>query len=141
MPRQIGSEWQDFVPSAYGIRASLLDGTDPNPVTVEIRPLTAKQARTYERITVLKFRKSGEIDASNAEEVAKRIFTDNVRNVRNYSDRDGHPIESGEDLWDRGEQELVAEVNAAIKNLSELEAGRLDRLRSRSAGSPPATNP
>lgn len=140
MARKIDSaDWFDYVPEAFGQRDGYLDGSDPNPITVEIHPISVASARAYERAQIVKFRKDGSMMTPNAEDIAKRAFLEHVRNVRNYVGKDDAPITTAEDLWEKGERELVVEIRKALEETATLEAGRLDRLSSPSAGTPPAT--
>lgn len=152
--------WVPYVPKAFGIRDAFEDGTDKDPVTVDIHPMSATERRTYQERVVVKVKKDRTLSTPNAGEIEKAVFVANVRNVRNYSftpdSQDaaehlakqlGRPVSVGqkvdiltaEDLWAVGEPEIVADIAKAVQEGSELEDGRLDLLSSRSAGTPRAT--
>ena len=57
---------------------------------------------------------------SNADYVDRRIFCDNIRNIKNLS-FDGQPITDPADLYDRGPSELVNEFVKAIEEYGALD--------------------
>ncbi len=127
-------EWVTYVPDAFE------NAEDPDPVTVELRPLSGEQMRAQQRIAFVdaatgkKMRREGK--AKRSEEVIRRtqaaqarIFAENVRNVRNYV-INGEPVLTGEDMFRRGEQPFIDDIDAALVNLSKVQEGILGKSRS-----------
>lgn len=127
-----------YVPEWDGVREDFVSGKDLSPVEVELHALSASEMRHWKAKVVTRVTKNGRVENPNAEEIARALFTKNVRAVRNLSVNDV-PIVTGEQLYDNGDPVLVNEIAEALGDWSQLEAGRRDRLRSQSDGTPPAT--
>lgn len=134
MARKVAyTEYVTYVPEAFDQRKGFLAGTDPNPIRIEMRWLTAREIREYEGKLITKVRKDGEVKVPNKRDVERKLVADCVRSVENY-DVGGTPITNGAELYDRGENEITAEVIGALLDTATMEGGRLDLLTSRSAG-------
>jgi len=144
MPRVVeqSGDWFKFVPQVFGIREAYLrhlrgeEGGDPEPVTVEIRWMDAATFRKATRLTMFP-QERGKLEPK-AEAMQSQIFAKYVGKVSHYTINE-KPIVDGKDLYERGEIDIVNEVMLAITELSTLQEGDLDRLRSLSVSSPPDT--
>ena len=58
-----------------------------------------------------------------AENVVKRIITERVVAIENYTDIKGVPIETGKELFERGEPALIDEIYEALSSISKLKRG------------------
>lgn len=123
-----------YVPLAFGQRQAFVDGLDKEPVTLELRWLTAAEKREYEKAIVLRVGKDRQtIETPNTAKVAEKIVVENVVSVRNY-EVNGKPITNGRELWDCEEKEITEEALKALQDTATLEAGRRDSLTSQSGG-------
>ena len=131
-------EWEIYVPGVDD-DADRIDFEEDEAFTVELRFLSARQVKEYERI-LRKAKHKSEIPGL-AEEYARRRFCDNVRNVRNYAPR-GVDLTTAEEVWQEGEPAVINDINAAMQDRSRLEAGLAKKLRSASAtsSSPPPSS-
>ena len=111
-------DWTPYIPDVDDNK------DDPEPVSVELHPLTAEENRAYQRGLVGKRIGGNLIERSH--KVQERIFRDRVRNVKNYR-VNGVPVLSGEDLFKRGEQAFIDDVYEALTNLSVLSKGALGK--------------
>lgn len=123
-------EWETYVPNVDGEQALYADDPDA-AFTVELRFLTARELKEYEKI--LRVQHASQIDAA-AREYAKKLFCDNVRNVRNYAPR-GEDLTTGEQLWEHGEPQVINDISKAMQDRSRLEAGLAKKLSSPSVSS------
>jgi len=118
-------EWEIYVPGVDD-GADRFDFDEEEAFTVELRFLSAREIKEYERI--LRKAKSQSEIAMVADEYARRMFVDNVRNVRNYAPR-GVELTTAEEVWNDGEPDVINDITAAIRNRSRLEAGLVKKLR------------
>src|SRR5687767_288787 len=99
-------DWVEYTPDVGDNR------DDPEPLTVELRPMTGEAWRSYQR--GLTIGKGGRKDlARRSEKINGRILAENVRNVRNYM-VDGKRITTGEELFKYGEPVVYEDVFEAI---------------------------
>lgn len=124
-------EWEVYVPDVDD-GADRAEFDEAEAFTVEIRYLTARDVKQYERI--LRTAKTRSEMDRVAEEYARRMFCDNVRNVRNYAPR-GVDITTSEEVWNEGEPCVINDITRAMRERSRLEAGLAKKLRSQSATS------
>ena len=122
-------DWVTYVPEFENNRG------DPNPVTCEIHPISTEELRAYQR-GAISGKQDPRANARRADAVAKRIFSERVRNVRNYVY--GKPILTGADLYG-AEQFIQDDVFQALTDLSTLTEGLLGKLPSRSGSISPRT--
>jgi hypothetical protein len=120
-----------FVPTSFG------NDREPEPVTVYLRVPTvdARRRRMLEFLATakLEIRGDGKIakvtrpDVSTTMSMAELLSIQEkmvrawVDHVDNYLDADGTAIASAEDLWLRGEPDLVAEVYAQVESMLALD--------------------
>jgi len=119
-------DWITFVPDFEGNRE------EKNPVTVEILPLTVRDARRQSRGIVAKRVKGGGFTTNQAE-IGERMFLSHVKNITNLSEN-GKPINTAEKLLDSHCIELVNEIEEAINDVSILNEGDIKNFKSRSDG-------
>jgi hypothetical protein len=119
----VAGEWVVYVPDIDDNR------NDPDPLSVEILPLTAREMREIVNVEAMRGRKSGDTAAAIASAQRKQ-FVAHVRNVKGYS-LGGRPVVEAQDLYDNGEPEVVSDVEAAIQNMSKLSEGDLGKLQAR----------
>jgi hypothetical protein len=100
------ADWVKYIPEAFENRA------DPEPVSLEILPLTGKELQQLKRIDAMN-------DGDKVSTLADQLVATNVRNITNYSAR-GARIVTGQDLLDRGELQIIAEVVGALIKASTL---------------------
>lgn len=122
-------DWVTYVPDVDDNRI------DPDPLTVEIHPMSAEEWRSFQRgIAVGK--PKGAYDRT--EKAVRRILSERVRNICGYK-ANGVAIRTGAELFDHGEPVVYDDVFEAITNISTLSAGLLGKLKSRSASLPAVT--
>jgi len=105
-----------FVPAYAGNRE------DSNPLTVTIHPLNRGEADRYsKRMRYFQRQGSkGEWD-SNALDIQKKQFTDNVKEVKNFlDDETGEEIKDIGRFYDEAPHPLVEEILEAILDISQL---------------------
>lgn len=124
-------EWELYVPGIdNGAERQLFEDKPEEAFTVEIRHLSDREINQYERI-LYRVRNQGQV-AEAAETFAKKLFCENVRNVKNYAPR-GTGLTTSEEVWAAGEKCVVDDIVEAIRQRSRLEDGLAKKLRSRSA--------
>lgn len=104
----------------------LADNRDLEPedqTYCELYPMTAEELRAYQR-AMLGIKPGSAQALKKAEGVVKRIMTERVGTITNYSDIKNQPITTGEELYARGEPALVDELYDALSNISKLKAGQ-----------------
>ena len=128
-------DWTWYVPAWRGNRARAVDGSDPTPMRVELRPPTVKDAEAL-------------ADAMTAGTAARAVevayLRAHLRTVENFEWSDGTPIRTADDLLARRDTldpELWRELTQAALNLARLEEGLVGKSGwgSGSAPSPPQT--
>jgi hypothetical protein len=130
-------EWSEWVPAEERDEFESGDGT---AMTMELRFLTKEQRDAYSRETERLTKRLGSNNKA-VERTARKFLSDNVRNIKNFTDA-GAPITDGAQLLDvEGDDKLVAEITQALFDRSSLEAGLAKKLRSPSDSSRmPATS-
>lgn len=127
-------EWSLWVPDIDDARRAYADGDD-SVVMMELRFLTKAQRDQCQRM-LSRMGKNG-ASSSADESSLRRIFEDNVRNVRNVHEGD-RAITTGGDLYDLdGMDAFLAMVFEALFHRASLEEGLAKKLRSPSASSLP----
>lgn len=108
-------DWHLYIPK--------WDGNDKeiDPISLEIHPLSHRELSKYVNLSDDLKNKSPEMNL----EISKKIFVDNVRNVKNLKINDAS-ITDSEPLWDFGISDpstslLINEISAAILDLSKLQ--------------------
>ena len=119
-------DWIKYVPECEGNRE------EKNPITVEILPLTVREARRQSREIVAKRVKGGGFK-TNQGEISERTFLSHVRNITNLSE-EGKPIISAEGILDSYCIDLVNEIEEAIGDVSILNEGDVKNFELRSDG-------
>lgn len=126
-------EWEVYVPGIDGGRERELLADDPEHVlTMEIRFLSKAEKDAYARMA-RRIEKS-KIPGRSEEEHIKRLFTEHVRNVKNYT-FNGVPVTDGAELWEAGDSDIAADVVMALMDRSSLDKGLRKKLLSPSATS------
>jgi len=126
-------EWETYVPAVdgdAGPERELYAEAPDKALTCELRYLTAAQIKGYERVVFRNLKAANQV-RDKGEELARRMFTENVRNVRNYAPN-GRPLTTGDEVWDDGEPEVINDLSVAMQSRSRLEEGLGKRLSSRS---------
>jgi hypothetical protein len=99
------------------------DLDEKDQVSCELLPMTGEELRAYQRVMVGV--KPGSSQAlKKAEQVIKRIISERVVRIENYSDIKGGSIETGEELFQRGEPPLIDELYEALSSISKLREGQ-----------------
>jgi hypothetical protein len=124
-------DWETFVPDIDDER-ELYEENPEEAFTCEVRYLTAREVKEYDRV-FRKARHESQI-ANLAEQYAKKIFCENIRNVRNYAP-EGVELKTSEEVYDHGEPHVINKISEAIKDRSRLEAGLAKKLSSGSDSS------
>lgn len=120
-------EWVEYVPEFDENRE------DDDPITVEIQPMTVREAQRRSGNVKAKPMSGGGI-RTNSTEIRQETFCTHVRNIRNLMVA-GEPVTTAEQLLGTGLGELVAEIEDAIVNISRLDEGDAKNFASRSDGS------
>ena len=124
--------WVEYIPEFDGNREDFENGLTDEPITLEIKPMTVREAQ----------RQSGDVRArpgqggsirTNVVEVQQKRFLSHVRNVKNLKSG-GKPVTTAEELLDTGLSALVGEIEAAITDISRLSEGDIKNCRLRSTG-------
>lgn len=118
-------EWEVYVP--FCERAAFVNDAS-EAFTVEIRFLVARERRELDRRIMAAVERDASGAAAVAEAMARRLFCENVRNIRNYSPN-GTEIKTSELLFDEGEPDIVNEIEGAMRNRSLLDGGLAKKLR------------
>lgn len=120
------SRWITYIPECNGNRE------DRDPITVEILPLTVREARNQSRGIAAKRVKGGGFKTNQAE-ISERTFLSHVRNIQNLTE-EGKPITTAEELLDTYCIELTNEIEEAMSDISMLDEGDIKNFKSRSDG-------
>jgi len=118
--------WTTYVPEFDGNR------DDDEPVTVEIRPMTVREAQRRSGRVTARRAKSGGFQ-TNAVEVTQDIFKACIRNITNLR-VGGKPVTTADELLETNLHGLVDELNEAITNVSMLNEGDVKNFKSQSGG-------
>ena len=86
-------------------------------------PMTGEEIRAYQRAMV-GVKPSSPQAMRKAESVIKRIVTERVVEIHNYTDIRGEPIANGAELFERGEPAMVDEIYEALSSISKLKRGQ-----------------
>tara|TARA_R110001583_G_scaffold32913_1_gene111734 strand:- start:353 stop:694 length:342 start_codon:yes stop_codon:yes gene_type:complete len=89
---------------------------EDDQVVLNLQPMTGGEFRQYTR-------SANTNKTASLEKVMKKIIGDRVSQIRNYSDIRGNSIETGPDLFSRGEIGFIDEVFSALTEISTLKAG------------------
>jgi len=118
--------WITYVPEFDGNRL------DDDPITVDIKPLTVREAqKTGGNVTAKRVKGGFRTDAAD---INLRTFVSHVRNIRNLS-INGKVVTRPEELLETGLHELVGEIQEALTDASMLSEGDVKNLPSPSGGS------
>ena len=121
--------WVTYVPEYDGNR----DDTDP--VTVEVKPLTVREARNaMKNLSAERVKGFRNRFKTNQAEVSEKTFVRHVRNITNLR-MNGKPVTTAEELLDTELIDLVDEIEAAISDISILSGGEVKNFRPQSGGS------
>lgn len=124
-------DWVTYVPDVDDNRS------DPNPLTVEIHPMSAEEFRSFQR-GIVSGKQKASAQMARSQKAVGRILAERVRNVRGYK-CDGRVITTGAELYAYGEPVVYDDVFDAILNMSTLKEGLLGKSNSRSASLQAAT--
>jgi len=120
-------EWIQYVPELNGNR----DMKDP--ITVEILPMTVRDARRMSRGIVAKRVKGGGFRTNQAE-ISEQLFLSHVRNIKNLTDEKWKAITTADELLDSHFIGLTDEIEEAINDISILDEGDVKNFKLRSDG-------
>jgi len=85
-------------------------------------PMTGEEIRAYQK-AMIGVKPSSPQAMKKAEAVIRRIITERVVSISNYSDIKGNPIVDGQELFERGEPALIDEIYEALSSISKLKRG------------------
>ena len=119
-------DWVTYVPDYEGNR------NEKDPITVEIKPLTVREAQRRAKNVTARRVKGGGIQ-SDTIEINQKTFVSHVRNIQNLS-ANGQPITAAEELLDTPLNTLVAEIDEAMTELSTLNEGDVKNYERRPDG-------
>jgi len=123
-------DWITYVPEFDGNR----DRLPEEQITVEIKPLTVREAKRISSGVTAKRVKGGGF-TTNQGEISERTLMNHARNIRNLK-FNGKQITTIADLFDTNYIELSDEIDAAISDISYLDKGDIKNFRSQSGGEP-----
>jgi hypothetical protein len=98
------------------------DLPEEEQIWAEILPMTGQELRTYQRV-MMNTKANSKLAFEKAEKVVRRIMKERVVAVHNYADIKDVPIEDGEQVYDRGEPEMVDALYTGLTQISTLKAG------------------
>jgi hypothetical protein len=133
MPRvfNVSEDWVSYIPEIDNNRE------DPDPLCVELHPMSAEEHRAHQRGLVTG---KGQDIMARAHRITERIFKERVRNVRGYV-MHGKAITTGEELYKLGETDVIDDIMKALTNISTLSEGLLGKSKSQSVSPLPGTMP
>ena len=99
------------------------DLEEADQIVCAVLPMTGEEIRAYQRAMV-GVKPSSQQAMKKAENVIRRIISERVVEVLNYTDIRGEPITNGEQLFERGEPALIDEVYEALSSISKLKRGQ-----------------
>jgi len=120
--------WITYIPEYEGNR----DKTEDKQITVDILPLTVREARRVSSGITAKRSKGGGFRTNQAE-LSMNTLENHVKNIQNLSFK-GKPVTTVEELLDTTYIELADEIEAAISDASQLSEGDIKNFRSQSTG-------
>ncbi len=148
MARNIESadgEWVSYVPEYDGIREAYDNGEDMEPVVMELKAMSGRHYKEQIAASMSDRQRKKLGVKKAATEIIKterKVFADCVRNVRNYTIAGG-AIDTGAELFDRGERGIVVEIGEALESLSKIDEGHREISSSPSSSaravSPPSS--
>tara|TARA_R100000995_G_C3409808_1_gene88828 strand:- start:259 stop:600 length:342 start_codon:yes stop_codon:yes gene_type:complete len=92
------------------------DLPEDEQVILTLQPMTGGEFRKYTR-------SANHNKTASLEKVMQKIIGDRVSQIKNYSDIRGKAIETGADLFERGEISFIDEIFSALTEISTLKAG------------------
>lgn len=119
-------DWVTYVPECDGNR------NEKDPITVEIRPLTVREAQRRAKNVIARRAKGGGIQ-SDTIDINQKTFVAHVRNIQNLS-ANGQPITTADELLDTPLNTLVAEIDEAMTEISTLNEGDIKKYERRPDG-------
>ena len=105
---------------------------DKDPITVEIRPQTVREAQQRSGSISARRVKGGGFQTS-AVKINQETFKAHVQNIKNLS-FNGTPVTTAEELLNTPLHDFVDELNEAISDISMLNEGDVKNFKSRSDG-------
>jgi hypothetical protein len=118
--------WVTYIPEFEGNRE------EANPITVEIKPLTVREARKAAGNITAKRAKGGAFRTNQAEQ-SLATFRNHVRNIKNLK-YNGQSITTPDELLDTPLNQLADEIDAAISDASILDEGDVKNFELQSDG-------
>jgi hypothetical protein len=106
---------------------------DQNPITVELKPLTVREAKKVAGGVTARRAKGGGFQTNQAD-IQLETFRRHARNIKNLT-YGGKPITTVEELLETPLNELSAEIEAAISDISILDEGDAKNFERQSDGS------
>lgn len=126
-------EWELYVPGIdKGNERNLYQEDSPEAITLEIAHLSKIELKKYQKAAERTAKAKGSVSDAD-ENLIKDMFSDRVRNIKNYSIGEKQ-IETGLDLWEYGEQDIILDVTAALVNRQMLDGGLAKKLKLQSVG-------
>ena len=105
-----GPGWTKFVPEFNDNK----DLPEDQQISGEVHWLSHGEMKRYTE--KIKIKRKGKRIVNNSAEVDRKIFTENIRNLKNIEDQDGKPVTEAGELYDHGPTELIDEFVAAIQS-------------------------
>ena len=121
-------DWITYIPDFDGNR----EEKPERQISVEILPLTVREARRISGSITAKRVKGGSFK-TNQSELSMKSLNLHVRNIKNLK-WDGKDITTPEELLDTPYVELADELETTMQNASVLNEGNVKNLRSQSLG-------
>jgi len=123
--RAVLEEWEEYVPDVEGQRELFLD--EPmEAVTVELRRVSKAELKRYHRAST---RASNGGTLTDADlKLARDMFVDHVRNVKNYR-IGGVAVLDGGELYDTDDIDLIRDISTALVNRGVLDKGLAKKLK------------
>ena len=108
----------EFVPDFEDNR----DLPEADQVWCEILPMTGAELREYQSV-MANVKAGSKIAYQKANNVVRKIMTERVPKVHNYSDIKGQPINDGAEVYERGESAMLDAIYSGLTEISTLKAG------------------
>lgn len=102
-------DWHLYIPKWDG------NDKDENPISVEVHPLNHFELQKYGKAS-----EEAKKDPEYTLNLAKKMFVDNVRNIKNLKVNDVS-IETSDALWNLGISQIMNEISECILDLSKLQ--------------------
>lgn len=116
------NKWITYAPDCAVGSKNNRDLPPNEQVTVEVHPLNFGEQQRYNEMMRLKGKPNRGGFKTNAAEINRRMFCDNVRNPKNIT-FEGTAVKDPGLLYDEGSIEMINDIVEAIQDQSKLEEG------------------